>query len=132
MRPQTDAGRARIPALKREVDGQSENVVENEEKSSLFFNKFFIPPADPAAASIPRRPKYPKPAFKLEAITDRQIDMAVRQLAPYKAPGPNGVPNVVFKKAREVLVPYLGRIFRASVALNHYIEEWKVTRTVVI
>lgn len=82
MRPHADAGRARIPVLQRDGEDRP-RVVENEEKSSIFFDKFFIPPADPNHGSIPRRPKYPNPAFQMEHISDRQVNATIRQLAPY-------------------------------------------------
>lgn len=47
-------------------------------------------------------------------------------------PGPNGVCNIVFKQCVDLLVPHLGSIFRASIALEHYPERWKLSTMVVL
>ena len=44
-------------------------------------------------------------------ITNREIYAAVERLKPHKVLGLSGTPNVVLKKTRYMLVPYLGPIF---------------------
>ncbi len=132
LSPASDYSRARIPAMRDSRNEGAPLAVDNQDKSQLFFEDFFIPPANLGTLNIPARPKYPKPAFKYTQVTNRQIDLAIRHLAPYKAPGPNGIPNVVYVKMREELVPLLGKLFRGSIRLSYVLPEWKVTRTVVI
>ena len=75
---------------------------------------------------------YPKPACAFNNISDKQIQHAIARLLPYKAPGPNGVCNVVLIKNADLLVPFLGPIFRATFTLKHYPERWKLSSTVVL
>ncbi|KAG2340108.1 hypothetical protein BDR05DRAFT_834234, partial [Suillus weaverae] len=56
---------------------------------------------------------YNPPICKFAPITDEQIFRAIAKLSPYKAPGPNGVCNCVYKNCADLLVPYMGPIFRA-------------------
>ena len=39
------------------------------------------------------------------------------------------IPNTVFIHARDLLVPHLGLIFRATDVLKIYPEDWKLTKT---
>ena len=38
---------------------------------------------------------YPTPKFKFRPITDTEIQNVIMKLGPYKAPGPDGIPNVM-------------------------------------
>jgi hypothetical protein len=48
-------------------------------------------------------------------------------MKPYKATRTETIPNSVFVYAREVLVPHLGPIFRATDTLKIYPDDWKLT-----
>ena len=50
----------------------------------------------------------------------------------WKATQSGTVPNVVFVYVRELLVPCLGLIFRATDILKMYLEDWKLTETPVL
>lgn len=128
----TDYGRTRVPAILDPERPDAPAVLDNAEKSRIFFNSFFAPPAQLASLQIPSQPDYPPPAFTFKAISNHQVDLAIWQLAPHKAPGPNGIPNIVFVQARELLAPVLGKIFRGSMKLNYMLPEWRVTKTVVL
>jgi len=66
------------------------------------------------------------------APTDEQITRAIKKLKPYKAAGPDGIPNAVFTHCRETLVPWLGKLFRATFSLKYYPHAWKIFDTHVI
>jgi hypothetical protein len=57
---------------------------------------------------------------------------AASNLKPFKAPGPDGVPNVVLKKSIEAIIHHLYFIFRAILELRVYPESWKHFTTVVL
>ena len=99
----TDGGAARIPTLKKQTNGQTENVNVNKEKSKLLYETFFPHPPQrpPADASM----QYPDPACNFTSISDKQVLQAIQNLAPYKPHGPNGVCNIVFIKCSDILVP---------------------------
>jgi len=53
-------------------------------------------------------------------------------MKPWKATRLGTTPNSVFIHARELLVPHLGPIFRATDTLKIYLGDWKVTETPVL
>ena len=54
------------------------------------------------------------------------------KLKPWKATRSGTIPNTVFIHARELLVPFLGPIFRATDTLKMYPEDWKLTETPIL
>jgi len=130
--PASDRGRVQVPPLKV-VDAENGHVGEitnNREKSRAFRNAFF--PKKPEVSSVPIDPVYPTVKWRFEHITDEQIHRAIRRMKPWKATKPGTVPNAVFVNARELLVPHLGPIFRATFTLGIYPREWAVTETLVL
>ena len=57
---------------------------------------------------------------------------AIAKLSPYKAPGSDGICNIVFKKYSDVLSPHLLRPFKATLSLNTFYTPWKDFTTVVL
>ena len=53
-------------------------------------------------------------------------------MKPWKATRTDTIPNAVFVYARDLLVPYLGPIFRATDTLKLYPDDWKVTETPIL
>ena len=76
--------------------------------------------------------QYPEPVCEFAPITDEQILRAIRCLSPYKAPGPNSICHIIFIKTSDILVPWMGHLFRATFLLNYFPEEWLTSKTVVI
>jgi hypothetical protein len=68
---------------------------------------------------------YPPPVCEFSPITDKQIHQAIAKLSLYKAPGLNGTSNIVFIKCADILILYMGPIFRATFSLKVYPDEWK-------
>ena len=132
--PATDAGRARIPSLQIK-DPRTNQVTreakDNESKGRLFLEIFF-PPPNPNTPPVPQNFRYPPPRWTFSNITNDQIMTAIGKLKPYKASKNNSVPNSILLHAREVLVPYLGPLFRATHELNYYPQEWAITETLVL
>ena len=56
---------------------------------------------------------------------------AINNLSPYKAPGPDGVANIVFQCCR-ILTNYLLPLFNAAVNLRTYYDPWKESITVIL
>ena len=93
-------------------------------------DSFFPPP--PATSSVPPNYRYPKPvAYKAE-ITKEQIFRVIGKLSPYKTPGPDGIPNIVFKQCSEILVDHLYYIYNASLQDGLYFPSWLESLTAVI
>ena len=118
-----------IPQIR--ATGQSGDPVvltTNEEKGVEFHRTFFLPPT---AAPPPATP-YPPPKFKFRPITNHQVAAAIGALKAFKAPGPDGIPNEVYKHCADLLTPRLGQLFRATFELDYYPEQWKISDTVVL
>ena len=64
--------------------------------------------------------------------TDEQIHRAIKRMKPWKATHSGTVPNTVFVHASDLLVPYLGPIFRATDSLETYLDDWKLTETPIL
>ena len=131
--PASDGGRGRIPTLKVRDPVTKEVIREactNEDKGKLFYQIFFprrIAPPVPV-----QREPYPQAKWEYEPTTDEQIHRAIRRMKPWKATRSETIPNAVFVHARELLVPHLGPIFRATDTLKLYPSDWKLTETPVL
>ena len=126
----SDGGAARIPTLKHSHNGQTAEVDMNDEKSKILYQTFFPSSLNRTQADLST--DYPDPICKFQPIKDEQIHRAINRLAPFKAPGPNGISNVVFKKCADLLVPWMGPLFRATFELNFFPDEWLTSKMVVI
>jgi len=96
MTPSNDGGKARIPVLQtKTTNGEINEAISNDEKSTLLAKTFFPPP--PPMSSIPEDYEYPEPIAPFERVTEELIEHAIKNTSPYKAPGPDGICNIVFK-----------------------------------
>lgn len=121
-----DGGRTRIPVLK--VDG-TKKADSNETKDQLFFDTFF---PKRTADEIEPLDEYPNPKWRYKPTSNEQIDRVIKSLSPYKVSRSDSAPNSVFTHNRELLVPYLGPIYRSLDTFRFYPEEWKITQTPVL
>ena len=128
--PGGDGGKTRMPTL-RSKDQQGRTVIatSNEEKSEVLARSLFPPP--PQTSSVPLNHRYPTPAEKWTEITLDQLMQAINKLSPYKAPGPDGIANIVFQRCRQ-LTDYLLPLFNAAVQLQTHYEPWKESITVIL
>lgn len=128
--PPTDGGRTRIPDLIfTDPDGSTRHTTSNDEKSISLAESFFPPP--PATPSIPHT-AYPEPSNFFRYFKKDHIRNTARNLDSYKAPGPDGVPNIVLKESIDTIIDHLFHIFRAIFQLNVYPSEWRESITVVL
>ena len=128
--PPTDGGRTRMPTIvMTDPDGLPHRTTSNEEKTEALANSFF--PLPPTSPTIPLT-CYPQPSNAFKPFTKEQIRKATKKLSAYKAPGPDGIPNVVLKRSIDVIIDHLYYIFKAIFALGIYPEEWKESITIVL
>jgi hypothetical protein len=92
--------------------------------------KTFFPPRPPD--SEPLQFVYPKPMCQLDPISKEQIKRQLAKLKPYKAPGPDSIPNIVLTKCTDILVDRLYYIYKAILELGTYYDPWKLSTTVVL
>lgn len=63
---------------------------------------------------------------------EKQILHNIGRLRPYKAPGPDGILNVVLPKCADILVKPLTAVYNASLRLASYFSPWKVSTMIVL
>jgi hypothetical protein len=130
--PASDSSRGKIPSLQVR-DPITKQVIQvactNEEKGKLFYKQFF---PKRTAPPVPVQNPYPEAKWEYSSITDEQIHRAIRRMKPWKATRSETIPNAVFLYNRELLVPHLGPIFRATDTLKLYPNDWKLTETPVL
>jgi hypothetical protein len=127
--PAGDGGRSRIPVLKLTRGNQETIASTNDEKASLLARTFF-PPSPPV--DLPHHFDYPEPIDDYAPIRKEQIRRQLARLKPYKAPGPDGIPNIVLTKCADSLVDRLLPIYRAMVKNAWYYDPWRISTTVVL
>ena len=65
-------------------------------------------------------------------IMESQIRRHIAKLSPHKAPGADGIPNIVIKMSTDVIMPHLLQIFHTTIRLGIYAEQWKEVETCVL
>lgn len=129
--PIGDGGKARIPTLKAtDQSGRTQEFTTNEDKAEALARAFF--PKKPEVSSVPPCYTYPPPLAPPEPITKDQVRRHISRLSPFKAPGPDGIPNIVLQKAVDHIIEYLVHIYRAILTLEVYYNGWREFTTVVL
>ena len=88
-----------------QANGMSSEVTTKEEKATAFHQSFF--PPKPAISNLPNDPTYPARVKYRFKLSQAQLHRQIARLQPYKAPGEDGIPNVILKQAAELIVPYV-------------------------
>ena len=92
----------------------------------------FFPKKLMNTAAIAKQNEYPPPACKAHKISKEQIRRHLKRLKPYKAPGPDGIPNIVLLQCADLLIDRLWHIFNAILVKEIYYAPWKHSITVVL
>ena len=101
----------------------------NEEKSNMLA-KTFLPPRLPDSALL--HFVYPKPVCKLNNIPREQIKKQLAKLKLLKAPGPDGISNIVLTKCANIITDRLYHIYKAILKMGLNYDPWKLSMTVVL
>jgi ribonuclease HI/endonuclease/exonuclease/phosphatase family metal-dependent hydrolase len=129
--PIGDGGNPRIPTLKiKNAAGVEISINSNEEKAKTLAATFFPPP--PAAEQDYNNVEHPEPLPDPPQITQDQLHRHIFKSAPYKAHGPDDIPNVVIQRCAPLIQDRLIRIYQAILDLDLYYDPWKVFTTVVL
>ncbi len=124
--PPSDRGKAKIPKLKHKVGEEDATASTNKEKSTALAKGFF--PAKPQEEPQPTE-KYPKACKGVGKVTRHQIQAQLMNIKPYKAPGPNGIPNIMLSKCADLIIDRLVYIFEAMLKRKLFYKLWKVSTT---
>jgi hypothetical protein len=125
-----NGGKARIPALKYKISKVETSASTNIDKGHTLAKGFFLarPPADDKMAEF----IYPPQCEDAGEITLDQILAQVQRLKPFKAPGLDGIPNIVLTKNADLIVDRLLPIYKAMVERSSMYKPWKEFITIVL
>jgi len=101
-----------------------------EDKAETLRQSFFPPPISADLSDI-NGYDYPSP-IECPAITQHEIEKAVRRAAPNKAPGTDDIPNAILHQTLDILLPTLHRLFNACLQLGYCPAHFKESITVVL
>ncbi|ODM23022.1 hypothetical protein SI65_00611 [Aspergillus cristatus] len=103
-----------------------------ERKAQVLQETLFPPPPEADLSDIPDY-EYPEP-LQMPAITEKEVCQAVRQAAPNKAPGPDGIPNLTLHHALAipVFLDHLTNLFNTCLQLGYCPEHFRKSTTVVL
>ena len=68
----------------------------------------------------------------MHKISKEQIQRQLKCLKPYKAPSPNGIPNIILSKCADLLVDRLRYIYSTILEKELCYDPWKQFTTVVL
>jgi len=128
--PATDGGTTRIPVLKYTINGAELTASTNEEKGQVLAKSFF--PAKPLHETDAVNITYPMQCDKAGRISKEVIVRKLHRLKLYKAPGPDGIPNIILTKCADLLVDSLHQIYSAIYDRKLHYEPWKQFTTIVL
>jgi hypothetical protein len=67
-----------------------------------------------------------------KVVSYRKVEWAIDSFAPYKSPGADGIFPALLQQGREILIPYLIKIFRACLAKGYVPTAWRQVKVVFI
>ena len=129
----TDAAKTRLPSL-QVIDPATKCTTKvahtNKDKSQLMHATFF-PPTNPDLPPPKEKFQYLPPGWSFNKISDL-IGRVIDNLKPYKATMTGTVPNSVLEFAKDLLVPFLSPIYRATNSLKYYPPALSLTKNLVL
>lgn len=126
-----DGGKSTILTLKvKDANSATREIASNSNKAEAFHKAFF--PPIPAVSLVPANFIYPAPLSSPPIISRDQIQRHVTALSPFKASGPDGIPNIVLHKSLDYIKNHLEMIYQAIIRLGTYVDSWREFTTVVL
>ncbi|KAJ5117672.1 hypothetical protein N7448_011304 [Penicillium atrosanguineum] len=115
-----------VPTLR-----SGERTINDDQGKAHALLETFFPPL-PIIQGGPRRDGSLPDALPMETITDHEIEMTLMRMAPWKAPGPDALPVVVWQQIWPTVKHWVIEIFQASLRLSYFPSAWKAAKIVVI
>lgn len=104
-------------------------LTNNTSRTIALAQTFFHPP--PTTPNIPMT-VYPKPLRAKGTFTRDDIKVAISKLKPNKAPGLDGIQNIVIQDCANTIIDNLFYIYQAILRLHHYPSCWLTSLTIVL
>ena len=128
----TDYSSSRIPDLKVKTgptDSDKIMISENSDKAKELISTFFPPP--PPTPNIPNF-VYPEPLKHKGRFTRDDIHSTIKKLKPFKAPGEDGIQNIVLQQCVNVIIDHIYFIFHTILELDAYPDRWLIILTIIL
>lgn len=87
----------------------------------------FFPPL-PSILDGPHEEPQQLAALPMETINSHEIEAALLKMASWKAPGPDGLPVVVWQRIWPIVKHWVVKIFQASLRLSYFPAVWRSLR----
>ena len=132
--PASDGGKTRIPNLTAQTGATVSSCTtanNNTDKSTMLAKTFFLKKPRQTDNNMEEANPQP-PICRMDPLTKDQIRRHIARLRPYKAPGPDGIPNIVLIKCANLLIGRLHVIYTAIVNKGWYYTPWKTFTTIVL
>jgi hypothetical protein len=130
--PVGDGRVSRIPTIRmKNAEGVEIVTNDNEEKARIFAKALFPPPPNGIAVNA-EQVEYPDPLPDPPPPTIQQIEKTIRRLPSYKAPGPDGIPNIVLQKCFDLIADHLLHVYQAMIRLGQFYDPWREFSTIVL
>ena len=126
----SDYSSARVPTLKTVTNSLPSIADNNESKTAVLADSFFLPL--PSFSRMPQDTTYPPLLKGIRSFSWARIRQVIHTLSPYKAPGPDKIPNIVLIKCCDTLIDHLFFIFKAVFEFNTYHPRWLESVTLVL
>ena len=118
-----------LPLKTTNLQQHKELTTENSAKAEALAEAFFPPP--PVESIIPDCAYLE--LLKARGFFSREdIRSAIKKLKSYKAPGKDGIQNIVIQKCVDTIIDYLYYIYRAILELDEYPSCWLIILTIVL
>ena len=129
--PAGDGGKARIPNLIAQGPNGERVCSRNQDKSKALANTFF--PKKPCQTdAAAEETRIITQVCNTDPITREQIRKHIARLKPFKAPGPDGIPNIVLIRCADMIITRLWAIYTAILEKGLYYAPWKEFTTIVL
>ncbi len=67
-----------------------------------------------------------------KVIMEDRVRWAVNSFMPYGAPGPDGIYPICLQKGLALIIKYLIKVYRDSIAMGHIPKPWRDVRVVLM
>ena len=101
-------------------------------KKVAVLKEMFFPPKPHHLPPYPGNSDPPPAPLPFSTLLLSTVHRCIKKLCPFKAPGPDGIPNVVLKRASEVLAPLLHTCLHTTLFLWYYPKAWWTWTTIVL
>lgn len=108
----------------------SQMVSDPAEKAEVFRKAFFPSPPEAEIGGI-EDATYPD-RITMPPITEQEVERAIQEASPLKAPGPDGIPNKALQLAATWIKPHLSAILNQSLNLGYCPQHVRESTTVVL